>query len=75
MQQVTEIYGGEGGWDSLAWHGFTTMSTSPDRRSSASGERALCLSPLACDGKISRQAEVDALDRRAVIRLPTAGRV
>jgi hypothetical protein len=26
MQQVTEIYGGEGGWDSLAWHGFTTMS-------------------------------------------------
>jgi len=26
MQQVTEIYGGEAGWDSLAWHGFTTMS-------------------------------------------------
>jgi len=27
MQQVTEIYGEEGGWDSLAWHGFTTMSS------------------------------------------------
>jgi len=26
MQQVTDIYRGEGGWDSLAWHGFTTMS-------------------------------------------------
>ncbi len=26
MQQVTEIYGGEGGWDSLGWHGFRTMS-------------------------------------------------
>jgi len=24
--EVTEIYGEEGGWDSLAWHGFTTMS-------------------------------------------------
>jgi len=34
-QQVTDIYGRDG-WDSLAWHVFTTMSITPDRRSSAS---------------------------------------
>ncbi len=26
IQQVKEILGEEGGWDSVAWHGFTTMS-------------------------------------------------
>ena len=33
IQQVKDIHGREG-WDSLAWHVFTTMSITPDRRSS-----------------------------------------